>query len=369
MTGPPSGAGSGASLMSAKVASALGALLVLVLLAIGSAIGVVDLDFTPGDEKTPRGTGQADNGDAAYLSEGERAPREFLYLDSARAVAYLSQLRGGNETLRTISDKTTLTAGGEIGVGGVKLTGEAAREGTVAHTVNATTASNFLALTATLRALGAITELPAPDSTAPDDITLRRSQVKVRRPDTFAPKDDRGNAEFEEAWKKVQEGDIVRFISSIRRPTFLRVYQALRQAPKSSKLGRQGAAVLKKIGQTPRLPLAVEVRLPPAAAAAANKPQPVLRLVMPIQSADLTLEPSLFAPRLTVVAKVVRRLNRHPENYRDLGFSSQFAPILELPDAALKRLNAPRARLQAELQRYRNITAPAAVVLPVALYK
>jgi hypothetical protein len=354
--------------MSAKVASALGALLVVLLLLAASIIGLVRIDFTPDDSAADRGQNARgdDSGEGAYLSEGERAPREFLYLDSARAEAYLSQLRGGNETLRKISTRTSRKAGAEIGFGGVKASGEVAREGTVEHTVNATTASNFLELTEALRGLDAIDELPPPRATAPDDSTLRRPRATMPDSGSLAPPVAGRNADFRRAWAHVREGDIVRFIATIRRPTFVRVYQTLRQVPADSKLGRQGAGVRRRIGEARRLPLVVEAA---TRARSRSSPARVLRLVMPTQAANLTLEPSLFAPRLTVVGKVVRRVDVPADRYRDLAFYNRFAPVLTLPARARKRLNAPLERLRGELLRYRDIVPPAAVVLPIAIYK
>jgi hypothetical protein len=320
-----------------------------------------------GDEQTPSGTKSED---LRFLRSGERAPREFLYLDSARAQAYLSQLDGGNETLRTISETVTRKLGGELTLGPAKVSGEAGSENAIERSVSPTAASTFYGLTDRLGALKMLTEMPSTSLSAADDTiapaqTATPSDKQAPAAPLIAPSGGsaEANVGFIDAWKGVKEGDVVSFIATIRRPTFVRVYQTIHDAPAKSRLGRQGAALLKAIGTQPRLPFAVEVPSPRRAA-------PSLRLVMPIQAANLTSEPSMLAPRVRVVAKVVRRLDAEKDRYRDLAFYSRFQPVLTLtPAAVLKRLHAPPRLLRGELLSYRTLRAPGAVILPIAIYK
>lgn len=331
---------------------------VTVLLVLGIAFELWDIDFDIGAGSGPQASGVAAG---TFLGKGQGAPREFLYLDSVRAGAYLSQLSGGNETLRTISESLSRKAGGELSLGAGKVSGEAARQSGVERSVSPTTASNFYALTKALTDSGVLISLPSPDISEPDDVAEPASEIPE-------PSASAASRNFAEQWKKVHEGEIVRFRATVRRPTFVRVYQTLRQAPAASRLGRQGAKVLKAIGDAPRLPLVVEALVP--AARHGDKRTEVLRLVMPVQSANLTGEPSLFAPSLTVMGKVVRRVDHSADRYRDLNFFSRFESMRRLLPAVVRgRLNAPRKRLTEELLRYRDITAPAAVILPIAIYK
>jgi hypothetical protein len=330
-----------------------GALLAAVIATFVAIIGPWHID-----RKSERPSPTAD--DQAYLGPDENAPREFLYLDNARTEAYLSQLTGGNETLRTISQKTNLTASAEVALGPVTGSAEAARENALEQTVTPTTTSNFYALVARLTKFNELTRLPDPDVSRFDDVT----ESGRASADGEVPVDEHTNADFAASWQRVKEGDIVRVHAAIRRPTFVRLYETLRQAPPDSRLGRQGAQLLKAIGDQPRLPLAIEVKLPATAGTA-----PVLRLVMPVQAANLGNEPSLFATRLTVVGKVIRRIDRG-DSYRDLNFYSRFQPALTLTPAIVRgRLNTPIRRLREELLRYRTLTDPSAVVLPIAIYR
>jgi hypothetical protein len=204
----------------------------------------------------------------------------------------------------------------------------------------------------------------ADDSTAPAQ-TATPSEKQAPAAPLIAPSGGSAerNAGFLAAWADVKEGDIVTFIATIRRPAFVRVYQTIHDAPVKSRLGRQGAALLKAIGAQPRLPFEVAVPSPRHAAAP-------LRLVMPIQAANLATEPSMLAPRVRVVAKVVRRVDAENDRYRDLAFYSRFQPVLTLTPATVrKRLHAPRPLLRHELLSYRTLRPPGAVILPIAIYK
>jgi hypothetical protein len=331
-----------------------------VVIVLGVVFGLWNVDLNPTKRPTPRP-------DATYLDPDEHSPREFLYLDNTRAEAYLSQLSGGNQTLRKISETVSGKAGAELALGALKVSGEAARENALEQTVTPTTASNFYALTQRLKDFHELVSLPEPDVSGSDDVTESGASSGTPSADGSAP---RGNALFAERWHGVREGDIVRIRAEIRRPTFVRLYETLRQAPPDSRLGRQGASLLKAIGDQPRLPLVIEVVVPnpkhrDGTTGAATQ---VLRLVMPVQAANLAQEPSLFAPRMTVVGKVVRRVDPG-EHYRDLSFFSRFRPVLTLTPAVVrKRLNTPLKRLSDELLSYRTLHSPAAVILPIAIY-
>jgi hypothetical protein len=312
-------------------------------LAAGLVFSTVDL--------TPASESRADN---PFLGKGEYAPREFAYLDNARIEAYLSQLHGGNHALRKISETATGKAGAEFTAGPINVGGEVTRGNTMEETVTPTTASNFLTLVQRLDEFKELVKLPEPDASGVDDVTNPKAGAGATR----------DNRLFADAWADVREGDIVRLRAEIRRPTFVRLYETLRQAPPTSRLGRRGARLLRAIGEQPRLPLAVEVEVP----GAKGKPASTLRLVMPVQSANLTTEPSLFAPRLTVIGKVVRRVEPG-KSYRDLNFYSRFEPVLRFTPAWVRgRLKTRIKRLHDELMAYRTLQAPSAVILPIAIY-
>jgi hypothetical protein len=289
---------------------------------------------------------------SAFLEENQGAPREFLYLDSVRTDAYLSQLKGGNETLRSLSDKLTSKGGAEIGAGGAKLSAEVAREQGLDWTVSPTASSNFYALVQLLNKLDELPTLPAADG----------GGALPEATPTPEPNAISARTTFMSQWKDVDEADIVRFIATVRRPELVRVYQALAAAPPGSTLGRAHKQLEAALGPVPRVPLMIDV-------VSEDDQTPSMRLVLPAQPAHLSPEPTLLAPRLTVVAKVIQRMDES-RAYGDLAFSDRFEPLVErVPESVLKKLGVRRSQLEAELDDLRAWDGPSAVLLPIALYK
>lgn len=353
----------------------------VIVVAGGFALGLWDIDMDP-----ERPTGQAARvPDETFLS-GERSPREFLYLDNARTEAYLSQIQGGNETLQKISRSTTGKVGGEVSLGTVvKVTGEAGSQDAVERNVTPTASSNFQGLISRLRqvnllftvhdsraavlraAAAAATPIPSGDETP--DAAARAAAATATTATSTCPAHllPSGPTVFAEHWCQVKEGDVVGFAAKLRQPSFVRLYLALLHAPKGSWLRRQGASLLRAIGEHPRLPLVAEARI--RRAGQAPREASILRIVLPVQSALLTAEPSLLSPRVKVVGKVVRRLDDDPA-YQDIAFYRRFVPALRLtPRKVRQHLNTSERQLREDLRRYRSLEHPAAVVLPLAIFQ
>jgi hypothetical protein len=329
---------------------ATGLTVLVIVFALLVTLGPVSVGIESDPKETPQRAA------TPFLQEGEGAPREFLYLDTVRTDAYLSQLKGGNETLRNVSDKLSTKAGGEIGAGAAKVTGEAAREQGLQRTVSPTSASNFYALSSMLESLGELPTLPSPQG---------EPRTQQESPRDTPPSQDLTRAAFGEIWESVEEADIVRFIARVRRPAFVRVYQALDAAPVKSSLGRLRTKLQAAVGVVPRLPLFVDAHLE----APSGGDTKTMRLVMPAQPSYLSAEPTLFTPRLTIVAKLIRRMDED-RTYGDLAFSDRFAPMIQIiPSRALKRLRTSKARLRRELAQLRDWPGPAAILLPIAIYK
>ncbi len=113
-----------------------------------------------------------------------------------------------------------------------------------------------------------------------------------------------------------------------------------------------------------------------------QEPRPNARIIVPIQYALLSPEPSLVSGgRSTIVGKAARVL-APPEDatvrprptdvcYRDVGTFNLFALQQRfLPDSVLERLEGlDRARIRRSLEGDTAAIAPAAVILPIAIYK
>jgi hypothetical protein len=308
-----------------------------IALAVATLFNVVDFDF---DRKPPSGLQDV-------------PPREFLYLDGVRAEAYLSQLKEGNEKLRTISESVSSEVGAEIGIETAKLTGKAARQEAVQRTVTPTATSNFQALVKTLQEnelLNDIQRDPAADAADDeDDASARAARAGA----------DQTN--FAQAWDKVREGDVVSFVARVRQPGYVAAYLALRRAPTHAPLRRRAEAALAAIG-IPRLPLVAKIRTLQSSTGGA-----VLRLVLATQPEWFAAEPRLFSPRLRVVAKVVRRVDG--KEFVDAELYRRFRPLLRPGLAVVReRLGTSEQLLRAELERHDSLEAPAAILVPIAIY-
>ena len=84
----------------------------------------------------------------------------------------------------------------------------------------------------------------------------------------------------------------------------------------------------------------------------------------------MATESSLFFGELRIVAKVVYLIRPgNPRRYRDFAVASRFSPVTHAPAAIRARLHLREARLRGELGDYKVVRAPAAILLPVAIYK
>jgi hypothetical protein len=242
-------------------------------------------------------------------------PGEYLYLDSGRVVAYLSQLEDGlsSSELRTLSQTRSLSAG----IGGsfpLQAQGTSQTQSSLQETVTPTAASLFYRLERKLREQHWLKTLNA-SATRPGQ--LRRGVVRL------------------------EEGSFVR-IANVRigLPADARIYPAFAR-------------------RAPALPLAVKLTLGGQR----------IDLLFPIAYGRLANEPSLFSTRLTVLGKIVRQLDPGERAYVDRGTELAFARLLAKNDAALRTLGLSAPRLEAAFTKAVTVRGPGAVVLPVAIFK
>jgi hypothetical protein len=170
-------------------------------------------------------------------------------------------------------------------------------------------------------------------------------------------------ARFLKPWRQVRQGDFVQITGRVSVPRFGRLYQIVRQVPVSSSAGRMGAKLHRAVGDDPRFPVAINVD------GGLGRP---LRLILPLQFSLLASESSLIVGRLTVIGKVLYRVPPGGPPFKDLQTWTRFRPAFIhaiTPDRLLKRLSLRRRALRRELLTYKTVDGPAAVILPIALYK
>jgi hypothetical protein len=299
--------------------------------------------FDDGDGGGAKPAPAAVRASSFLLARGEGPPREIVYLDPARVEAYLSQFQGGQATLERTSAADTDKRTVGVDVATAKLSREVQAQDTFERQVTPTNSSRLVALEGYLKAAKGIDLLEGLP-------VHRRDEAKTRA--------------FLRGWHAVHEGTFVRIGGQVRMPAFMRLYQTIRQVGAGSPIGRRGAEYVRIAGRDPSFPLTVTVPSPDG-----GDP---LRIVMPAKFSALATESSLFYGRLKVLGKVIYRVNRGGRAYTDKSITDRFLPGLtpqKMPADLLARLGLGRRELADEVRSFARIDAPAAIVLPIAIYK
>lgn len=317
------------------------------------------------------------------------APVEFLYLDSTRILNYLAQLEGGRAGAVHRITKQIREVNGEASAGSVKIGASAQREDAVESTLAPAETSAMAILLKDLR-----------EDTLPGveihqvDLTKRSELMQLK------------------------EGWLVRFPTRyLLSPGYIRPYLVIRKSatlaalfPKtigdqsSEKRAEEQRAEAKgfvnKIGLNPRITFAIDPSQP-----VPGQGRPV-KVLLPMQYADLSEERSLLergrgrysGGNLVVVGKVIRVFrkrskgpgSRQRPDYTDFATRQTWTNPLKQTNNGLvdwvgngckvrwpvhgqhhhkKKWIEGRRCFLIKLRRQTRLTAPGAVVLPLAVYK
>jgi hypothetical protein len=256
-------------------------------------------------------------------------PVEFLYLDNVRVLAFLSQLEDGlSDSERRMSSRTT---GINVGVGG-GVTGGASDEvaSAVEQVVTPTAASRLSRFRNLLADRHWFLRLDASQ--------LGPLQTRHR---------------FYERLGRAAEGGFVE-ISHVRLtvPPPVTVYRYARRSGAAD-----AAAFVKAVGANPRVPMSLRTEWSPS-------------LLFVGRYSALADEPSLFFGEVTVLGKVIRQLKSAPGVYTDREAIATYGPALaSAPPGILKKLQIRRSSLGPSLRADVTVSAPGAVIIPIAIYK
>jgi hypothetical protein len=252
-----------------------------------------------------------------FSKRSDIPPVEFLYLDYGRVLPYLSQLENGlsSSQLRTLSRSSSLNAGAGAGQG-VNVGGTLASESSLQETVTPTASSQFYQLEEKLR----------------EQHWLKRLDATPGRA-----------SEFQNSLQAVGEGSFVRITDcKIIFPAYARLYPALKR-------------------KAPALPFTLKVT-------GTTKGQQV-DLLFPVAYAALANAPSFYSTRLTVLGKVIRRVDNGSAHYVDVGTKQAFDLAVDRHAAILKRLGLRPRTLKNQFAAAVTVNAPGAVILPIAIFK
>lgn len=220
-------------------------------------------------------------------TERNRSPFEYLYLDSARVDAYLSQLNEGEVKTEERSENTAIKAEGALEVDKLgKATSSASNERKISAVVTRTQADNFYRLLKELRSEGSLTtvDLEAPDAVeklgaVKDGGMVLLTNVFLRVPPYLSAYPALRYASYSYAKHETVFGPAPLTTFSASEPTL------------NTEARAQRNAFIKNAGENPRLPLTASPH--------------GLTVLAPARFANITGDVSLFGARLNMMGKVV----------------------------------------------------------------
>jgi hypothetical protein len=317
----------------------------------------------------------------ANLPSADTPPAEYLYLDTARVLAYLGQVEGGlsKEEKRTlgVSQKTSAQlTGGKVAELSAEVNSQIASEQTVAPTV----ADRFYRF---LRLMRVDRRDDRPPSLTHDGRWLNDLDAPVSGANT--PQSVR-----QKVLTPLEEGEFIRIrVARLCAPAYVGVLRKLAYLPgctassnrpgtpprtAASRSERKATkAYARRLPKGTLIPLMAKTRR----ADRAGQPRQAITFLLPTPYSGLTPNAALLANPVTIVGKVVYkdiRLKKpstdvRPLRYIDRSTVSTFTPLLKhSSDELLKRARLSRGHLKVKVKRSVTIRTPVVVLLPVAIY-
>lgn len=328
------------------------------------------------------------------LNPPDIPPAEYVYLDSARVLAYLGQIEGGlssgekRSRLRTERLTASITArGAEVGGASKQTVGSE-------QTITQTEADRFFRLLQLLRQIKVIRGRSEPLLTEfKADLAQESASDKKEEDKQQDEREDRQAEKMRTTLRGVKEGDFVRIRAArLFLPPYAAIYPRVRYAASFTRGGfgstraltapvtrqerREVQSYLKGLGANARLPLVV-----PTLRGDARVREAVTFLV-PVRYQFLGKEPSLLSGNVEVLGKLVykdprlasevRKTTAREPAYVDRQTLATFGPkLLTTSPDLLEKFGLSRDRSKARRSVLRSMTfrAPVAVVVPVAIYQ
>lgn len=273
-------------------------------------------------------------------------PSEYMYIDPARAVAYLSQLQGGQLSSEKVTQarQTTSKLAAAVSFG----SGEVSVQGTQ------TIESQLLST------------LPSEVYKLREDLIARNWQNRFDLPgdDPGRFVQDRNDGDF--IWLRGCQ---------ISMPLYGQLYEAIRQSGQlgNSAIAAKAKAFVKHIGSNPVIPLT-------CTRPATSDPT----ILIPIQFSLLASDASLLIGKVSVLGKVAYNVSKdvlpgspQPE-FVDQTTRLAVAPVVRalpldilhlLPSLHRKRLGKARQKMLDDLNTATQIDSLGVVVIPTAIFK
>jgi hypothetical protein len=321
-------------------------------------------------------------GDESLSADPGIPPPEYVYLDNARVLAYLSQIEGGLTSSEKVSEQLTRSRNGGISASGVQLGGSVSQEQFVERVVTPTATTRFYRL---LDRLGAKSYLHTIDvghglrsaarelRDVPEGDFVRVRNCRVHVP-TYAAMDllirgSRVPLSAEQAELIAVVGTVESISARLQAENATHPGQpivgmpniALAGGERRKRLLRASARFATAVGANPRVAL--------SSCAGRAVTRSGLDLLFPISLAALNNDPSVLDGPVTIVGKLLRSVKRPGDSYVDTAALASWSRPLEAVDEALTELDPDREDLGGELSSDVTVLSPGVVVLPIAIYK
>jgi hypothetical protein len=345
-------------------------------LAAAAVVGALVVGGLIGWAVIPHGSDAASSDVLGF--KANEPPPEYLYLDTARVLAYLGQIDGGLTTAERRTFQQTDEFSGGLNTHGFEASAKQQHQKAVEQEVTAGATDRFY------RLLGALKDgrssghrwlftvdarLHGTHTVFSVERTLRHLRVgdfvRVTRARAYV-------APYAAVYPKTSYslnylgGDLAKPLH----PLFAQV---------SKKARRAARAYADAVGDNPRIPIVV-----PTLNEDRTTTEPV-KFVVPVRHDGLSSEPSSLAGEMTIVGKIIYldpRLASHVAKsdpnaavWVDQETVHTFAPALEHAQAPLLRLLHlgdyvdKRKQLAGVVRRSVTFSAPIVVVLPIAIYQ
>jgi hypothetical protein len=312
-------------------------------------------------------------------------PPEYVYLDNARVLAYLSQIEGGLSSTEKVSEQVSRSRTGGVSASGIQVGGSVSQEQFVERVVTPTATTRFYRLLDRLRAKSYLHTVDVADGLkavvrdlrdAPegDFVRIRNCQVVVPSYAQLAL--DIRASHTTQLFSTIVGGG-VGFAGAealhnarelLKPPNVPRTGLPLAMAAhhlSPAERARGAARFVAAVGKNPRVPLAS------CTGRVVSRPR-TLDLLFPIRLGLLNDDPSVLAGPVTIVGKVLRAVRRPSEDYLDdAAFSTWWRPVTEMDDLFARDAgNADAAEsMSPELTTDATALAPGVVIQPIAIYK
>lgn len=321
-------------------------------------------------------------GDDSLSADPGIPPPEYVYLDNARVLAYLSQIEGGLTSSEKVSEQVERQRSGGIAASGIQVGGSVSQQQFVERVVTPTATTRFYRL---LDRLGAKSYLHTVDihsglpavarelRDVPEGDFVRVSNCRVHLP-TYAQIDllirssrEPLSAELAEtmAVAGTRESIEARLRAEneahpgqpmVGMPSFAQVGGVLRK-----RLLRASSRFAETVGANPRVAIS-------SCSGAGGARARGFDLLFPISLASLNNDPSVLDGPVTIVGKVLRSV-RGSNAYVDTAALASWRRPVDDIDEALSELDPDREDLAGELSGDVTVLSPGAVILPIAIYK